>query len=96
MDAHPLAAPLSRYEEIRGYVMCCGSTRGRGRPGQVLIRRQGMAAWLHNCLRDDRQPIRRATAATPVASRLAQGDVTAQIVTIMTTMALTRKTGVYT
>ena len=87
MDDRRMAALLCWYEEMRGNVMLYHSVGAAGR--------MGLAVWLHTWMDDRYAPAIECCPSTPVVGRLANGDVTAQLVALMTTMALNRQPEVH-
>jgi hypothetical protein len=92
MDSLPIEALVSRYEEVRGQVIRChgvGASKGQG---LALMLHRGLAAWLRAWL--NAPPVRPAKL-TPVARKVEDENVTAQIVSIIATMALSNEQEIY-
>jgi hypothetical protein len=92
MDSLPKEALVSRYEEVRGQVTRCqgvGASKGQG---LALMLHQGLAAWLRAWLK---APPVRPINLVPVASKTEDENVTAQIVSIIATMALNNEQEIY-
>lgn len=82
---------VSRYEEVRGYVMRCQGGGVSTGQGLALMLHQGMAVWLWAWLNAGDAPAVRPASELPAARRSTDATVTAQIVSIMATMALNDK-----
>ena len=92
MDSLPNEALVSRYEEVRGQVIRChggGASKGQG---LALMLHKGLAAWLRAWL--NAPPVRPAKL-TPVARKVEDENVTAEIVSIIATMALSNEQEIY-
>ena len=85
MDSLPKEALVSRYEEVRGQVLRCqgvGASKGQG---LALMLHRGLAAWLRAWLK---APPVKPIKLVPGASKTEDENVTAQIISIIATMAL--------
>jgi hypothetical protein len=91
MDDQLLAVLVARYEEIRGNVMGYTAGSAAGRLGLAVIRHYGMALWLRTWMKEVCSSSVASPKPTAVPGRLLAENVTAQIVSIMATMALNRK-----
>lgn len=92
MDSLPKEALVSRYEEVRGQVIRChggGASKGQG---LALMLHKGLAAWLRAWLK---APPVRPIKLVPVVRKTEDNNVTAQIVSIIATMALNNEQEIY-
>ena len=94
-DALPKEAMVSRYEEVRSNVTgrpCRGVLEAQGQ-GLALMLHQGMAAWLRAWLRAWLKaavaPVAKPAKHLPRGCPTDDEQVTAQIISIIATMALT-------
>jgi hypothetical protein len=85
MEAWPWEPMVSRYEEIRSNMIRADGISVSDRQGHSLILHRGLAAWIRAWI-----TISPALPATriPIHRGIEAGDVTARIVSIITTMVL--------
>ena len=86
MDAPPWEPMVSRYEEIRSNMIRADGIGVSERQGLSLILHRGLAAWIRAWI--DNQSRTPGDANTHTERGIETGDVTARIVSIITTMVL--------